>query len=140
MSIGCIVPGYVWVVTRVKNKVWVERSAAAITHIYGFSSVAVGLHLEGESIYAASKAAVESFSRVFAREVAAFNITCNVIAPSPIWTDLISKVPKEKMDALVERIPIKRMGTMDDVWNVVAFFLRLESDGVTGQVLTLGGV
>lgn len=108
--------------------------------IVNFSTVAVPLHLEGEAIYAASKSAVVTFTQTMARELASFGITCNVIQPSPIETDLIRNVPKEKIDKIIEQLTIKRLGNFDDVANVVDFFIRRESDYITGQVITLGGI
>ena len=108
--------------------------------IVNFATVATPLHLEGEAMYAASKAAVESFTRVMAREVADFRITVNAVGPTPIRTDLIKSVPQEKMDRLIARQAIRRYGEMRDVSNVIDFFLLPESDFVTGQVIYLGGV
>jgi len=108
--------------------------------IINFATVATPLRLEGEAAYAASKAAVESLTQVMARELASYNITVNALGPTPIDTDLIRGVPKDKMDRLIDRQAVKRMGTFDDVTNVLDFFLRDESDFVTGQVLYLGGV
>jgi 3-oxoacyl-[acyl-carrier protein] reductase len=108
--------------------------------IINFASVATPLKLEGEAIYAASKAAVLSFTQIAAREFADFGITVNAVAPTPIETDLISSVPREKLDQLVSRQAVKRLGEMRDVANVTDFFIRAESDFITGQVLFLGGV
>lgn len=107
--------------------------------IVNFTTVATPLRLEGEAVYAASKAAVESITRVMARELAEFNITVNALGPTPVPTDLIRSVPKAKMDALLARQAIRRFGEMRDVSNVIDFFLRPESDFVTGQILYLGG-
>lgn len=108
--------------------------------IVNFSTVAVPMCLEGEAIYSSSKAAVSEFSKVFAHEVARFNITVNVIGPSPILTDLIANIPKEKIQQLVEKMPIKRLGEFKDVENVVDFFVSDKSDYITGQTVYLGGV
>jgi 3-oxoacyl-[acyl-carrier protein] reductase len=108
--------------------------------IVNFSTVAVALNLEGEAAYVASKAAVEALSRVMARELAPYRITVNAVGPVPIATDLIRAVPRDKIDNLVARQAIRRLGTFEDVVNVVDFFLRRESEFVTGQVIYLGGV
>jgi len=108
--------------------------------IINFSTVATPLKLAGEAIYAASKAAVISLTEVMAREFAPFNITVNAIGPTPIDTDLIRSVPQKKMKQLLNRQAIVRMGTPQDVANVIDFYLKNESDFVTGQNLFLGGV
>jgi 3-oxoacyl-[acyl-carrier protein] reductase len=108
--------------------------------IVNFATVATPLRLEGEAAYAASKAAVESFTRIMAKEVASYGITVNAIGPTPVATDLIKGVSKAKMQALLNTQAIKRLGSFEDVANATDFFLREESDFVTGQVLFLGGV
>ena len=108
--------------------------------IVNFTTVAHPLNLEGEAIYAASKAAVESLTRILAREFAELGITINAVGPTPIKTDLIRGVPQGKMDALIQRQAIRRLGEVRDVINAVDFYLRPESDFITGQVLYLGGV
>jgi 3-oxoacyl-[acyl-carrier protein] reductase len=108
--------------------------------IINFSTIAVPLALAGESVYVASKAGVEGFSRTFAREVADFNITVNCIAPGPIDTDLIAKVPAASIDKIVSRQVVRRKGTPDDIWNIVSFLLGAQADMVSGQVINVGGV
>jgi len=108
--------------------------------IVNFSSVAVPLRLEGEAMYAAAKAANEAFTRVFAREVSAFGITCNAVGPSPIPTDLIRNVPKDRIDALVQRLAIKRLGAKEDLWPTMSFLTSEDAGYITGQVIYLGGV
>jgi 3-oxoacyl-[acyl-carrier protein] reductase len=108
--------------------------------IVNFSTVAVPLHLEGEAAYVASKAAVEALTRVMARELGQMGITVNAVGPVPVQTDLIRAVPADKIEALVARQAIKRLGTFDDVANVCDFYMRPESGFITGQILYLGGV
>ena len=108
--------------------------------IVNFATVATPLKLEGEAIYAASKAAVKSLTEVLARELAEWGITVNAVGPTPIKTDLIRSVPQEKLDRLLDRQAVRRFGEYDDVSNVVDFFIRPESGFVTGQTVYLGGV
>lgn len=108
--------------------------------IVNLTTVAVPLKLEGESIYVASKAAILSLTEVLARELAEFGITVNAVGPVPIETDLIRSVPKDKIDRLLSRQAISRLGTFEDVANVIDFYLKRESGFITGQNLFLGGV
>ena len=108
--------------------------------IINFVTFAIPFKLEGEAIYAASKAAVATLTEILSREYADFGITVNAVAPPAIQTDLIRGVPKEKMDALLSRQAIHRFGEPEEVCNVIDFFIRPESDMVTGQIIYLGGV
>jgi 3-oxoacyl-[acyl-carrier protein] reductase len=108
--------------------------------IVNFTSVTVPFKLEGEAVYAASKAAVISLTEIIAREAAPFNVTVNAVGPTPIETDLIRGVPKKKMKALLARQAIHRYGAFEDISNVVDFYLSPNSDFITGQTIFLGGV
>jgi len=107
--------------------------------IVNCGSVAVPWGLEGESVYTATKAAVEAYSRVLARDLGTYGVTVNTVSPNPVQTDLIAGVPVEKMDRLVRRQSIPRYGTVEDVLAVVDFFLAPESGFVTGQTVYIGG-
>lgn len=113
-----------------------HSSAGRIVNI---TSVAVPFRLAGEAMYAASKSAVETFTRIAAHEFAPFGITCNAVGPCPIETRLTASIPEDALSALLERQPIPTWATPDDVVNVIDFFLRPESRMVTGQVIYLGG-
>ena len=108
--------------------------------IVNFSSVAVPLKVEGEAVYAASKAAIVTLTQVLSRELGQWGITVNAVGPTPIDTDLVRHVPREKMERLLESQAIKRYGTFEDISNVIDFYLKKESAFITGQVLYLGGV
>lgn len=108
--------------------------------IVNFATVATPLKLEGEAAYAASKAAVESYTQILARELAGFNITVNAVGPTPVQTDLIKNVPDEKIQALIDAQTVKRMGEYRDISNVIDFFISPASDFVTGQIVYLGGI
>jgi 3-oxoacyl-[acyl-carrier protein] reductase len=132
--------------TNVVGTFLLSREAAKLMkrnnygRIVNFTTVAVPLKLAGEAAYVASKAAVLSLTEVMAREFAEFGITVNAVGPVPVETDLIRSVPKDKIDRLLARQAIPRLGKFEDVANVIDFYLRKESGFVTGQNLYLGGV
>jgi 3-oxoacyl-[acyl-carrier protein] reductase len=114
-----------------------RRSAAG--RIVNLTTIAVPLRLEGEAVYAASKAAIESFTRVVAKELGPMGITCNAVGPSVIKTRLTEGVPADKLARLIASQAIRRQAEPADVANVIDFFLRPESGMITGQIVYLGG-
>ncbi len=118
-------------------KVMARRRYGRIVNVV---TIATPMKLETEAMYASSKAAVLTFTQILAKEMAIYDITCNAIGPTAIDTDLIRSVPEEKIKRVTEMQTIKRKGEFRDISNVIDFFIRRESDFVTGQVLYLGGV
>ena len=108
--------------------------------IINFSTIAVHLGLAGESVYIASKAGVEGFSRSFANEMSKFGITVNCIAPGPIRTNLLKGISDHQIKIIVNRQIIKKVMNPSDVSNLVNLLLSESSENLTGQVLNLGGV
>lgn len=108
--------------------------------IVNMSTVAAPLELEGEAIYSSSKAAVEQLTKVASKELADYGITVNAVGPTPIKTDLIKGVSESKIKDLIARQAIERYAEVSDVQNVIDFFLKEDSDFITGQVIYLGGV
>ncbi|MCF7504179.1 MULTISPECIES: SDR family oxidoreductase [Vibrio] len=123
--------------SREISKLMMKQKSGSIVN---YSTVAVPLDLGGEAIYAASKAAVESLTRISAKELAPYGIRVNAVGPTPVPTDLIKAVPKQKIDDLIASQAIKRLGREDDVVNIVDFFISPRSEFITGQVIYLGGV
>ncbi|MFY4858649.1 SDR family NAD(P)-dependent oxidoreductase [Aliarcobacter butzleri] len=123
--------------TREVSKVMMKQKFGRIVN---YTTVAKPLRLEGEAIYAASKAAIENFTQTIAKEVASYGITVNAIGPTPIQTDLIKAIPKEKIAELLNKQAIKRFGTFEDIINAIEFFCDEKSDFITGQIIYLGGV
>lgn len=126
-----------WLVCREAAKLMRKRKYGRIVN---FGSAATPLRLAGEAVYIAAKSAVEALSQTIARELYEYGITVNVVGPAPVPTDMIRGVPKEKIDRLLEMMTVQRLCTFEDVANVVDFFLRAESNAITGQVIYLGGV
>lgn len=123
--------------TREVSKVMMKEKFGRIIN---FTTVAKPLRLEGEAIYASSKAAIETFTQTASKELSSFNITVNAIGPTPIQTDLIKAVPKDKIEELLNKQTIKRFGTFEDIINVCDFFCDDKSNFITGQIIYLGGI
>jgi 3-oxoacyl-[acyl-carrier protein] reductase len=107
--------------------------------IINFSTIAVALGLKGESIYAASKAGVEGFTRSFAREMADFNVKVNCIAPGPIDTNLLKGITAEQINKIVSQQIIPKQFKPDAVADLVEMLLDSRSHSLSGQVLHVGG-
>ena len=108
--------------------------------IINFSTIAVALGLKGESIYAASKAGVEGFTRAFAREMAEFNVNVNCIAPGPIGTNLLKGISSAQIDKIVSQQIIPKQFSPESISDLVELLLDSRSKSLSGQVLHVGGV
>ncbi len=108
--------------------------------IINFSTIAVALGLKGESIYTASKAGVEGFTRSFAREMADFNVKVNCIAPGPIDTALLKGISAEQINKIVSQQIIPKQYKPAAVADLVELLIDGRSDCLSGQVLHVGGV
>jgi 3-oxoacyl-[acyl-carrier protein] reductase len=108
--------------------------------IVNISTVAVAMALEGESAYASSKAAIEAVTVILSKEYAPFNITCNTLGLAPMKTSMLEMFPEEKVNDVLSRQSIRRLGEFGDVINAVDFLVSGRSGFVTGQSIYLGGV
>lgn len=126
-----------FLMSREASKLMMKQSFGRIINI---SSMAVKHEVEGEALYTASKSAVISLTRVMAKELYLHGITCNVIAPSALNTDLMDTVDRETLQHLLQRNAIHETGKMEDVHNAIDWLLSKESSAITGQVIYLGGV
>ena len=98
--------------------------------------------LAGRTVYSASKAAIVSMDRTWALELAPYGITVNTVSPGPIGTPMLNEGLPEgdpKRDALAASIPLKRLGTAEDVARAIAFFLEPANNWITGQNLFVCG-
>ena len=132
--------------TNVLGTFLVSREAAKLMRrgkwgrIVNISSMAASLQPMGDSVYAATKAAVATLANVMAKEFAPMNVTCNTLGITAIETDMLGLLPRDKVDALIAGLPIPRYALADDVLNVVDFFVAERSSYVTAQTVFLGGV
>ncbi len=129
--IGTIFANQIFAPLLIKNK---------CGRIINFSTIAVHVGLKGESVYVASKAGVEGFSRVFAKELSPFKVTVNCIAPGPIKTQLLKGITDNQINKIIEFQTIKEIMQPSAVAEMVNLLLKEESRNITGQVLHVGGV
>ncbi len=108
--------------------------------IVNFSSTVLALNMPGYAIYTATKAAVESFTHIFAKELRGRNITVNAVAPGPIATSLfLEGKTDEQIETFSKMPPLQRLGQPDDIAAVVSFLAGADSGWVNGQVLRANG-
>ncbi|HEV3166269.1 MAG TPA: 3-oxoacyl-[acyl-carrier-protein] reductase [Isosphaeraceae bacterium] len=107
--------------------------------IINVSSVSGLMGNPGQANYSASKAGIIGFSRTAARELAARNITVNVVAPGFITTDMTDVLPDKVKTEVKERIPLKRLGTPEDIADLVCYLAGPGASYLTGQVIAVDG-
>jgi 3-oxoacyl-[acyl-carrier protein] reductase len=107
--------------------------------IVNMTSVAGIVGNPGQTNYSAAKAGVIGFTKAMAKEYGAKNIAVNAVAPGFVPTDLTNPLPQEVKDYLLKLTALGRMGTAEEVANVVAFLASDEASYITGQVLAVDG-
>lgn len=107
--------------------------------IINISSVSGLLGLAGQSNYAASKAGLIGLTKVLAREVASRGITANVVAPGFVETDMTASLSEEIRKGALEKIPLARFGSPEDIAHAVGFLCSPQAAYITGQVLAVDG-
>jgi len=107
--------------------------------IINIASVSGVVGLEGQANYSAAKGGVIALTKSVAKEVADYGITVNSIAPGFIETDMVKKVPKEKVAEILNKLPIKRIGTVEEVSKLAAYLASEEASYMTGKVFTIDG-
>jgi 3-oxoacyl-[acyl-carrier protein] reductase len=93
----------------------------------------------GQANYAASKAGIVALTKSVARELGGRGVTCNAIAPGFIETDMTAALPEKVRADMLQRIPLKRLGTVADLCGAVRFLLSPEAAWITGQTLVIDG-
>ena len=108
--------------------------------IVNFSSSMNGLSQPGYSVYAATKAAVETMTNIFAKELRGRNIAVNAVAPGPTATELFlkDKTP-EQIDRIAKAPPMERLGEPEDISEVVAFLVSKAASWIDGQTIRVNG-
>ncbi len=126
----------VFYTTKAVMRPMLKKKAGKIINI---SSVVGIIGNPGQANYAASKAGMIGFSKSIAKEIGSKGITCNVIAPGFIETDMIQSLPEEYLASIIDSVPLKRLGKANDVADLVVFLASDHSNYITGQVLAVDG-
>lgn len=104
------------------------------------TSSIVGLYGNyGQTNYAATKAGIIGMTKTLARELGKYNITVNAVAPGFIATDMIATVPEKVIAIMKEKVPLKKLGTPEDVAAVYAFLASDEAQFVSGAIISVDG-
>ncbi|MBU3110545.1 3-oxoacyl-[acyl-carrier-protein] reductase [Clostridium lacusfryxellense] len=122
--------------TRHVSSIMLKQRSGRIINI---SSVTGVTGNAGQVNYSSAKAGIIGMTKSVAREFASRGVTCNAVAPGYIQTDMTDAVPEKAKEAMMSSIPLKRLGTPEDVANVVAFLASEEASYITGQVINVDG-
>jgi len=107
--------------------------------VINISSVVGEMGNPGQANYCASKAGLFGLTKSAARELAKRNITVNAVAPGFIETDMTADLPEKGREALLQNIPMERLGSVDDIAHAVSFLISPQAGYITGQVLSVNG-
>ena len=122
--------------TKAVSKLMMKKRSGRIVNM---ASVVGLTGNAGQANYAAAKAGILGFSKSMAKELASRGITVNMVAPGYINTDMTSVLPEKVREAMVEGIPMGRVGNPEDVANAVSFLVSDEASYITGQVINVDG-
>ncbi len=125
-----------WNLCRAASRPMLRARAGRIINL---SSVVAQMGNPGQSNYAASKGGIEALTRSLSRELGSRGITVNAVAPGFIQTDMTAALPEAAEKALLERIPLGELGTVEDVACAVRFLASDDARYITGQVIHVNG-
>jgi 3-oxoacyl-[acyl-carrier protein] reductase len=118
---------------------WEDIRAADHGRLVNISSVVGQQGNYGQANYAATKSGMFGFTRTVALELSSSGSTANCVAPGVVETDMLAEVPDRVRERILERIPLDRFASVEDVTGIVRFVASPESGYMTGQVLGVNG-
>lgn len=129
------VKGYFYCAQQAVLKMFRKKSGVVVN----ISSVSGSFALPGQSVYSATKGAVNAMTCTMAKELAPYGIRVNAVAPGFIETDMLDALPEEKKEEYLKAIPMHRLGQAQEVAGVVSMLVSDACAYMTGQILTLDG-
>lgn len=126
-----------FLMAREAIKLMMKNSFGRVINV---GSMAIKYEEKGEAIYTASKAAVLTMTKIIAKEVYQYGITCNVVSPSAIKTDLMDNINPDALNVVLKRNAIPEMGTPKEMIDIINWLISPQADKITGQNIYLGGV
>ncbi|KAG8178829.1 hypothetical protein JTE90_015382 [Oedothorax gibbosus] len=127
-----------YLMTQAISKLMIDQNIEAGS-IVNISSVSAKIGNFGQCNYVASKAGVEGFTRTAARELAKYNIRCNTVMPGFIDTPMVTTVPEKVMESIKKEIPLKRLGTPEELAETCVFLASKRSSYITGCTIQVSG-
>ena len=124
-----------WYLTKRLARFMIRKKAGRVINM---SSIIGTMPNPTQSIYGMTKAAIDSFTKTAALELAQYNILVNSVAPGFIATDMTKKIPDELQEAILSKIPLSRMGSPDEIGEVVSF-LATSGSYITGSIIHVNG-
>lgn len=129
------VKGYFYMAQACALKMFKKKKGVIIN----MSSVSGQFSLPGQSVYGATKGAINQMTATLAKELASYGIRVNAVAPGFIETEMLDAIPEDKKEEYLKVIPQHKLGTTEDIANLVSFLASEESKYITGQVITIDG-
>ncbi len=129
------VKGYFYCAQAAVLKMWSQKSGVIIN----MSSVSSKMALAGQSVYSATKGAVNSMTQTMAKECGRKGIRLNAVCPAFIMTEMVEQPPEDKKKEYIKEVPLGRFGDVEDVANLVSFLASDAASYITGQAFVLDG-
>ncbi len=133
------------ITTNLRAAFWMCRSVSRVMirqrygRIINIASVSGVMGTAGQTNYAASKAGLIGLTKSLAKEVGRRKVTCNVVAPGFVTTDMTAKLPDKVKDSVKTLVPLARFGQPEEIAGAVAFLAGDEASYITGQVILVDG-
>lgn len=129
------VKGYFYMSQQVALKMFRKKSGVIIN----MSSVSGSFALAGQTVYSATKGAVNALTRTMAKELGGYGIRVNAVAPGFVRTEMLDHIPEEKKEEYLKAIPLHRLAEVEEVASLVSVLASSSCSYMTGQILTMDG-